>query len=466
MSSPVTVARLTAAAALAAAAVLLAGCTGGERPPNIVLVTVDTLRADRLGCYGCPVRTSPAVDSIAAHGVLFESCVAQGSSTAPALASVMTSRYPSETGVFNNTFPLIEAPETIATFLEERGYACAAFVSNFNLRPRMGFNRGFDTYDAKMAERERNRSGLPERRAVRTTDAALLWLEEHEDDSRPFFLWIHYQDPHGPYTPPDGYAPDIANYGGGARTLPALGANWGKGGIPAYQIVERERETALYRARYDGEILYFDEHFGRLTRALFDRDALERTVIVFTSDHGESMGEHDYWFCHEQDLHGELINVPLIVASPALTPGRRSDRACHLDIFPTIAALVDRDGFDPAMFRGCDLLGGRPIPARRLIYSETNFVADRTSFKSVIVGSWKLIGSSRDPDSPLLFDLETDPAETVNLASSKPDVAGRMMRILEAETARAKPMQDSSPPLKLTPEEKNALESLGYTGGE
>ena len=180
------------AALLMAAVSILPACADREDLPSIVLVTVDTLRADRLGCYGCPVRTSPALDSLAARSVVFENCVAQASSTAPALASVMTSRYPSEAGVFNNTQPLIEAPDTIAAFLKRRGYECAAFVSNFNLRPRMGFDRGFDHYDARMTDRERNRSGLPEG-----------W------DKTPFFLCVHYQDPHGPYTPPEGYAPAI-----------------------------------------------------------------------------------------------------------------------------------------------------------------------------------------------------------------------------------------------------------------
>jgi len=443
----------------------IAACSEAERPPNIVLVTVDTLRADRLGCYGCPVRTSPAVDTLAAQGALFESCIAQASSTAPALASVMTSRYPSEVGVFNNTQPLIEAPDTIAAFLERRGYECAAFVSNFNLRPRMGFDRGFDLFDAQMTERELNRSGLPERTAEKTSDAAIDWLEGRRQKSEPYFLWIHYQDPHGPYTPPDGFAPDIENYQAGSRVLPLLETNWGAGGIPRYQILPGARDSARYRACYDGEILFFDAHLGRLIRALLKEDGLRNTAILFTADHGESMGEHGYWFSHEQDLFNELIHVPLIVAA-GQTAGRRSDRACHLDIFPTIAALVDGDRFDPSEYRGRDLFDGDSIRSARPIFSETNFVATRTTFRSVIVGSWKLIVSSHTPESPLLFDLEKDGAERSNLARSNPDVAKRMMRILETEAAKSKPMRGRRAPLKLTPAEREALESLGYTSGE
>ncbi len=447
------------------APLFLAACSDPECRPNIILVTVDTLRADRLGCYGCPVRTSPAVDALAARGVVFETCVAQASSTAPALASVMTSRYPSEVGVFNNTQPLIEAPDTIAAFLKRQGYVCAAFVSNFNLRPRMGFNRGFDFYDAQMTERELNRSGLPERTAEKTTDAALRWLAAHGGRSKPFFLWVHYQDPHGPYTPPDGFAPDIENYHADRRVLPLLETNWGTGGIPLYQSLPGTRDSAHYRACYDGEILFFDEHFGRLARALLKNDSLYNTAILFTADHGESMGEHGYWFSHEQDLFGELIHVPLIVAVPDITAGRRDDRACHLDILPTIATLVDGNGFDPSEYRGRDLFDSDRLRSTRPIFSETNYVATRTTFRSVIVGSWKLIVSSRTPDAPLLFDLENDGAETSNLARSKPDVASRMIKILEAEAAKSKPMQDRTAPLKLTPAEREALESLGYTGG-
>lgn len=465
MSRTCAAPRLSLALLAMSAALGLFACADRERQPNIVLVTVDTLRADRLGCYGCPVRTSPAVDALAARGVIFEACVAQASSTAPALASVMTSRYPSETGVFNNTHPLIVAPETIAAFLKRQGYECAAFVSNFNLRERMGFNRGFDLYDAKMTDREMNRSGLPERTAEKTTDAALRWLAGRGGSPKPFFLWVHYQDPHGPYTPPDGFAPEAENYLTENRTLPALDTNWGEGGIPSYQILDGRTETAHYRAGYDGEILFCDEHFGRLTRALFEMDNLAHTAIVFTADHGESMGEHGFWFSHEQDLFSELIHVPLIVAVPHITAGRRTERVCHLDIFPTVAALAAPDRCDPSLYRGRDLFGSDSIPSKRPIYSETNFVAARTALKSVIVGSWKLITSSRAPDAPLLFNLETDRAEIKNLAPSMPDVAGHMIKILKAEAAKSTPMQDRTPPLELTPVEKEALESLGYTGG-
>jgi arylsulfatase A-like enzyme len=456
-----------ALALLAVTALVFVACSDQKRP-NIILVTVDTLRADGPHCTGNPLPLSPAVDSLADRGIVFESCTAHASSTAPALASLMTSRYSSEVGVMNNSHPLAQDCDTLALAMKRRGYRTAAFVSNFNLRERMGFHRGFDQYDARFPNREKNRSGHPERTAERTTAAALSWLDREGDSKTPFFLWLHYQDPHGPYVPPEEFVPDAGNYADRTEELKILLNNWGGGGIPSYQVLGGRRDTAYYAARYDGEIAFFDSHFKDILEALDAKGLTGETAIIFTADHGESMGEHGYYYCHEQDLFAELIQVPLIVALPGGEPSMRKERVCHADILPTIAALGGSEVF-PAKDGGTPLYRGRnllePLPPKNLrpIYSETNFLAARTTFTSVIVGKWKLIRSSRIKKGDLLFDLETDPGEKVNIFDDRPKVARNMTKILDGENRKAAAGVDAAP-LELTPEEREALNSLGYMG--
>jgi len=444
-----------------------------DRPPNILLITVDTLRADRLHCYGCPVPTSPNVDALAAEGVLFSMCFAHASSTAPALASVMTGKYPTEAGVLNNTHPLSPAPDTLAAYLKRQDYVCAAFVSNFNLRRRMGFDRGFDHFDARLMERELNRSGVPERTAEKTTDATIGWLErfylkQKSDAARPFFIWVHYQDPHGPYTPPEDYLPPRDFYSDASRTLPLLAEDWGVGGIPAYQALGEHRNEAHYRACYDGEVLFCDRHLGRLVKFLETAGLGDDTMVVFTADHGESMGEHERYFSHEQDLYNELIRVPLIITAPGIEPDRRDDIACHADIFPTLAGVTPTADDGTGKHRGRDLLapvsrGSRT--ARRPIFSETNFVAERTRYESLILGRWKLVRATTGEGVRQLFDLEADLGETTNLAASRGDVLKQMEKLLKAEATKAQRAYRGTGPLELSPTEREALEALGYSDG-
>ena len=169
-----------------------------EVPPNILLITVDTLRPDRLGCYGCPIPLSPAIDALAEEGILFKNCFAHASFTLPSLASLMTGQIASKLGVKGNTSPLPESSNTLASALKERGYRTAAFVSNFNLRPKLRFDIGFDHYDADLTTPEPNRPDVLTRNADKTTEAALAWLRSNSNEKQPpFFMWIHYQDPHG-----------------------------------------------------------------------------------------------------------------------------------------------------------------------------------------------------------------------------------------------------------------------------
>ena len=447
-------------------AAALSACSRDSRP-NVLLVTVDTLRADRLQSYGYPVPVSPTIDALAAGGVLFENCTAHASSTAPALASVLTGLYPSEAGVLTNAHALAGSSDTLAQVFQRADYSTSAFVSNYNLRPRMRFGRGFDRYDANLPDREQNRSLVQERTADRTTDALLAWLKDSRSPGRPFFAWLHYQDPHGPYTPPEDFVPSAEHYEGDERTLPVLDANFGRHGIPRYQVIGNRRDVAYYSARYDGEVAFLDSQFARVLDFLEREGLRDNTVIVFTADHGEAMGEHGFYFAHEQNLFGDLIQVPLIIAGPGIEPGRRQDRVCHVDLLPTLLGLTGAGGnagAEPvAAHRGRDVFAPEAARGLRPIYSETNFFGTGEAFRSVIVGRWKLIRRIGPTPSQTLFDLEADPGELVSLNDSRPEVLRKMEVILNAEIRAARPRQ-SGTALDLSAGEIEALKALGYLG--
>jgi arylsulfatase len=198
-----TATRLAIAAALVAAAVSAVRSCGG-RPPNVLLITVDTLRADHLHCYGQSLPTSPNIDALAARSVVFERAIAASGYTGPAHSSIMTSKYPRrQSTAFSNGLLTLAGVETLADALRQSGYDTAAFVSNGVLAAGSGLNHGFDVYDDELPTVERNRFNVFERLAPQTAARALAWLERPR--TKPFFLWVHFQDPHGPYTPPEAY---------------------------------------------------------------------------------------------------------------------------------------------------------------------------------------------------------------------------------------------------------------------
>src|SRR6185436_46435 len=201
-----------------------------------------------------------------------------------------------------------------------------------------------------------------ERLAPATTDAALGWLEERKAAGEDrFFLWVHYQDPHGPYRPPAELEARFERAATDEAELAAGTTQRGLGQIPAYQVHDSERRPEPYRARYDAEIAYFDEHLGRLLDWLRASDWLIDALVVFTADHGESLGEHGYWFCHGENLHREVVRVPLVVRFPEGSahvrgePGSRiASPSGHMDLWPTIVAAF---GASPGECRGLSLFG-------------------------------------------------------------------------------------------------------------
>jgi arylsulfatase len=298
------------------------GCFGSEGfEPSVLLITVDTLRADRLGAYGFQLATSPAIDRLAARGVVFERAISGASVTAGSHASIMTSRYTREHTIgYENGGTRLEGITTLAEIFNQEGYQTAAFVGNVVLDRSSGLDRGFEIYDDELPSPELNRKFTFERIAEQTTESALLWLKNR--DSRPFSLWVHYQDPHGPYSPPPEYKgrfqPELRP---DEKPLPVLKTLLGLNGIPSYQELDGVRYPSIYETRYAEEIAYADHWIGELISRVDAIASDADTIVVLTADHGESLGEEGRYFMHGSSTTPDQAHVPLIVRAPGLPGG-------------------------------------------------------------------------------------------------------------------------------------------------
>ncbi len=334
-----------AAACVVALSLTAVGCSPpSPEPRRLILITVDTLRADHLGSSGSTLGLTPHIDALAAESHSFRRVYAPASFTLPSISSLMTGKYPEELGIVSNRSALRSTIPTLASVLQARGWGTAAVVSNFVLRRNSGLAAGFDHYDDSLPQTEVVR-GWPERIAATTTDAAIDALDRwQQNPTTPAFLWVHYQDPHGPYTPPDGYRERFLAVEraapGGDRRLPGRSGRGGRGLLPTYQQIGDERGVAFYRAGYDGEIAYLDEEVGRLLAAIDERIPKQHSVVVFTADHGESLGEQNYWFAHGERLSDPLVRVPLIIRTHGADPEVRDDPASLVDLYPTLLSLT------------------------------------------------------------------------------------------------------------------------------
>jgi arylsulfatase A-like enzyme len=318
-------------------------CVKTSQKPSVILVTVDTLRADHLEQYGYQQPISPALTAITQRGALFKWAISPASCTVPAIVSIMTGLYPSfhSTGNLNRWFELSDESLTLADVFRENGYRTAAVIGNPVLDRSLNLNKGFDLYHDKMTVRELNRKVF-ERQASEMTDLALNCLNQFKD--QPFFLWLHYQDPHGPYTPPETSlnSLDPLNY---KKLYPGtlkLGIDHsGFKSIPQYQKLGAERHIGEYIRRYDAEISFLDTELGRLIDHLENKGYFKNNYFVFTSDHGEAMGEDDYFFAHSHSVGLDQIHVPLLITGPDIT-GKTviNVPVSTLDIFSTLLESI------------------------------------------------------------------------------------------------------------------------------
>jgi arylsulfatase A-like enzyme len=318
----------------------------------------------------------------------------------------------------------------LAERLQDLGYRTAAFVGNPVLRPAKGYDRGFDTYrmfDGKRGE------------GVRTINEAFFaWAEGNWD--RPTFVWIHYMDPHGPYTPPaELLAPFLEDpLAAGDERVPLEPAtvhdgnpNKVLGGVPAYQRIDDEDRAAVYVARYDAEIRHVDATFGELIAFLEGRGLYDGSAILFTSDHGESLGEHDYWFEHGWFAHEPGLRVPLIVKRPRQTTGEVVDRQVSLlDLLPTVLRLADAPVLPDVV--GVDLLGTIGDRGPALIENSDRYPV---KYHGVRTSDWKYLIRADGVEE--LYDLRADPGETTNLAGDEPGRVAELRAAYESLLQRA-----------------------------
>ncbi len=303
----------------------------------MILITIDTLRADHLSAYGYQRPTSPHLDAFIARGTAVRWAFSTASSTAPSHASIMVGSYPSfnTVGRLNGLFELEDSATTLAELCAERGLQTAAIISNPVLRSELGLDQGFKSYDDDLESRELNRD-LTEQTAPRALDKALAKLDEFRD--APFFLWLHFQDPHGPYTPPPEFVEAVRGVTADSSAVLPVGDNdSGHRAIPTYQVLGDERRIDEYVARYDGEIAYLDSHLKVLFERLEALGLLDRTLVAITSDHGEALGEDGFYFAHGHSVGADLVRVPLAFVGPGvLSGGVLAGPISNLDIFATV----------------------------------------------------------------------------------------------------------------------------------
>jgi arylsulfatase len=343
-------------AASCAGLLLSAGCgestPDSETPdqPNLLLITVDTLRPDRLVCYGGEPGVGEFLCSLADGGTRFEWAFSTAPYTAPSIASVLTGLYPSAHGVRQAGASYLPREfDTLPELLQTAGYATAAFISNPVLDRTRQLDQGFAVFDQKLPRMERNRPDYAERDAQSTTDAALAWAQITAEP--PWFLWVHFQDPHGPYEPPG--APPISDEPGGDRLAPLEDDHSGLGGIPTYQILPGVVTREAYERRYLDEIRYLDGHVKRLVAGL-DRLG-DRPAVLVTADHGEAFGEDGYYFAHGHSVGLDQIRVPLLWRPAA--PGASAVARVPVSLVDVAPTLLRSTGLDPPA-----AWPGRPLP--------------------------------------------------------------------------------------------------------
>jgi len=470
-----------------------AGLTGhyatlGPRPagagPNVVFVTVDTLRADHLGCYGYPRPTSPFLDSLAREGTRCADASAAAAWTKPATGTILTGLYPSRHGALyhGSMLHLPEGKQTLAEAFQQRGWVTAGFVANPNLKKVFAFDRGFDTYyDAPVEDTVTLASirgtwfgGLLmrllrhqfnwnyENDCARMNREVLAWLDANHQQR--FFLYAHYIDPHIPYDPPARYREEFAQDHGFA--------------------LFNERKRAVGIDLYDGEIRYTDDALAELVGKLRELGVWDNTLLVFTSDHGEEFFEHGV-LGHGFSLYQEVVHVPLLFRGPGVPAGAVLEAPVQIvDLAATVLAMAGTDvtdfGDGKSFHRA--VLAAAPTPEQSM-FLENEFGQNDTNqrafvFSGLRQGPWKLVLTEENeffpPQDPrngreALYDLATDPSERRNLFREERHQA-LVQDLLARLRAHAEFLQEQGfrdvPPAALTPEIEAEMKALGYLGGK
>jgi arylsulfatase len=408
-----------------------------------------------MGLYGYDRDTTPAIDAFFEDATVFEQAYATTSRTPPSVVSFLSGLLPQHHGVRFFNAPVPPELGTLPKWLGEAGYECAAVVSNEVLTADWtGLNKHFHHYDDEMTLKDSKHDHF-ERRADATTDAAIEWLESRKDTTRPFFLWVHYIDPHGPYTPPE---PKVKNFThSGPVTFDAEN-------VPKYQRFPDVVDAREYVDLYDEEIAYTDQQAGRLLDALENVMATEETLVAFTADHGESLMDHELWFRHDYHVYEELVRVPLMLRGGPFAGERIAARVSNMDIVPTALELTELNV--PESLDAVSLL--RPEPSRQ-IFVESG--AGLTMWTCVIADSGKWL-NVRDMETGehsafLHYNLAEDAQESQPVLWD-PKETGAAAPTALLKLYKSKPLVQSDHTLtrelapEIPPEKESQLRALGY----
>jgi arylsulfatase A-like enzyme len=460
-------ARIAIAAACGASAALAGGCGRAGTSMNVILLVVDTERADHVSCYGYERPTTPNADRLAATGLVFRNANVQASFSQGSYASLFTGLHPQSHGVRNHPGTLAPECVTMAETFASHGYRTAGFHNHPLLQTVYGFGQGMATYE-----------GTPT--CTTTITRALDWIDAQGD--APWFLFLQFMEPHAPYQPPPPFDEKFGKRPDGFLD----GAGWKPGqGYPQKWMFDfdaqhlRPADVEFLKASYDGEIAYVDSEIGRLLDALEKSGRRERTLLVYTADHGEAFGEHGVWFNHDATLYEEILHVPLIVSNPMLFPARRDveDVVREIDVLPTLLDVLDWSS--PVRIEGeslLPLLGGAQAPRLAIAENrplETSRVGmpnyrmfvpgNEGKWRSIRRGGTKLLRIPKPGgDEESLFDLATDPREQRDAALDRAAEKRELESELDRFTSRA-PRAETRP-TALSAEDSERLKALGYTG--
>jgi arylsulfatase A-like enzyme/Flp pilus assembly protein TadD len=388
---------------------------------NVLLVTIDTLRADRLGCYSREHLETPNIDRLAEKGTIFTKAFAHASTTLPAHVSILLGTVPLYHGVHDNgTFRVEDRFLTLAEHLKSHGYSTGAYIGAYPLDSRFGLAQGFDVYDEDYRGKSTQKLSFIERKAGDVADRATEWLEKQEAR---WFLWVHCFDPHDPYDPPEPF------------------------------------QTQYKDRLYDGEVAYVDSSLEKLFSHMRNNGLMDDTVVVITGDHGESLGEHGE-MTHGYYAYNSTIWIPLIISVPGVSGGRNTQTVCHADIFPTLCDILKIE--TPPVLQGVSLLPamrGKTLPERPIYFESMYPYYSRgwAPLKGFISGNSKFIESP----IPELYDLEKDFHELQNLAATVKleDYRKELARIMEEQSL---PGGEEERRPQADRETLEKLKSLGY----
>jgi arylsulfatase len=416
-------------------------------PPSVLLIVIDTLRADHLGCYGYARNTSPSIDALARRSLLFRNAASAAPWTTPAMGAILSGLHPGAFGLTSE--PVVLAPDlpSLPKSLQALGYTTYGVVSHFYIGRKYGFDQGFESWN------EDHAGGHTYVSSPGVTDEALEALRRARA-RRPFFLFVHYFDPHYDYLEHEhrfsaDYEGDFRSHGDNMLELRRA----------ALEGRFSERDVQHLNDLYDSEIRFTDDHVGRLLDWLERHDLYDETLIILTGDHGEAfLDRDDRWIGHTRTLFQELIHVPLLIKLPGSREAREIEsQVSTVDLFPTVMDVV---GAQPPFMPDLEERSLAGEPGERPAFAETQRWAN---LQMVARGRWKLIRDTKTGRSRL-FDLRTDPRERTDLAQRMPSLVADLERQRERWDQRNQEQRRHRKAVEpqLTPEETLRLRGLGY----